>query len=148
MSICGLCGKEKCECDAKGDTRLASAVNAGIFDQNVVRYVGRRDGGNTASQTTVTVEYGKSSRPLRSSVLGKNKSPCGFNWGYGGSGPAALAHSILINILKPEHRYTADTIYQEFKREIIATLPTNDGFTLEAEAVKAWVSKSLMEISQ
>ena len=146
MSICGLCGQSKCDCDAGGDARLASAVSAGIFDEKVVRYTGRREGIDTACKSTVAVEYPTGSRPLRSSTLGRAKSPDGFNWGYGGSGPAALAHSILVNILKAEHRPTADTIYQDFKREVIATLPLDAGFTLDASTVRSWVTKALMEM--
>jgi len=47
-----------------------------------------------------------------------NHSPDGFNWGYGGSGPADLALSILADFL--ETRKIAPQIYQAFKDEFIS----------------------------
>ena len=51
-----------------------------------------------------------------------NHSPDGFNWGYGGSGPAQLALAILL-LLNPE---IAKNYYQQFKRKVIAQLPQAD----------------------
>ena len=46
-----------------------------------------------------------------------NHSPDGFNWGYGGSGPAQLALAIILKLTgKPDG-------YQQFKREVIAKIP-------------------------
>jgi hypothetical protein len=46
-----------------------------------------------------------------------NHSPDGFNWGYGGSGPAQLALAIVLKL-------TGEiTGYQDFKWRIIAKLP-------------------------
>ena len=55
-------------------------------------------------------------------------SPTGFEWGYGGSGPADLALSILCNFFKqkPTKRqiyhghFKAQPHYQEFKRDFVA----------------------------
>jgi len=49
-----------------------------------------------------------------------NHSPDGFNWGYGGSGPAQLALSILLEITSEEK---AIQMYQDFKWSVIASLP-------------------------
>ncbi len=46
-----------------------------------------------------------------------NHSPDGFNWSYGGSGPAQLALAIVLQITGK-----ADG-YQEFKWNVIADLP-------------------------
>ena len=43
-------------------------------------------------------------------------SPDGFEWGYGGSGPADLARSILIDCLGEER---ADRLYQDFKSKFV-----------------------------
>jgi hypothetical protein len=51
-------------------------------------------------------------------------SPDGFEWGYGGSGPADLARSILYDAVGPE---LADRWYQAFKWEFIARLPRVGG---------------------
>jgi len=47
-----------------------------------------------------------------------NHSPDGFNWGYGGSGPAQLALSILLEITSEEK---AIQMYQDFKWSVIAS---------------------------
>lgn len=50
-------------------------------------------------------------------------SPTGFEWGYGGSGPAQLALAMLLEVL-PEPR--ALGIYQAFKWDVVAHLPKTD----------------------
>lgn len=42
-----------------------------------------------------------------------NHSPDGFNWGYGGSGPAQLALGLCADALRND--YAAKLLYQEFK---------------------------------
>lgn len=49
-----------------------------------------------------------------------NHSPTGFNWGYGGSGPAQLALALCISVLGDERWALA--IYQDFKRHFVAGL--------------------------
>lgn len=47
-----------------------------------------------------------------------NHSPDGFNWGYGGSGPAQLALAIILKLTgKPDG-------YQDFKWNVIAKIPS------------------------
>jgi len=53
----------------------------------------------------------------------RNHSPDGFNWGYGGSGPAQLALAICIELYGEER---ARKVYQDFKWNYIATLPQSD----------------------
>jgi len=64
-------------------------------------------------------------------------SPDGFEWGYAGSGPADLAFSILCDLL-PESE--AEQLYQDFKWDVIATLP-RDGAVIAAADVLEWVEK-------
>ncbi len=52
-------------------------------------------------------------------------SPDGFEWGYGGSGPADLARSIVGDLLETEAPIAAD--YQRVKSALIATLPEKGG---------------------
>jgi len=47
-----------------------------------------------------------------------NHSPCGFEWGYGGSGPAQLALAILCKVLHDDER--AVQLYQQFKFRVVA----------------------------
>ena len=48
-------------------------------------------------------------------------SPDGFEWGYGGSGPAQLALAILADYLGNDNE--ALTLYQSFKWSVVAKLP-------------------------
>jgi hypothetical protein len=50
-----------------------------------------------------------------------NHSPSGFEWGYGGSGPAQLALAILADHCGNDEQ--ALNFYQRFKWAIIAELP-------------------------
>ena len=50
-----------------------------------------------------------------------NHSPTGFEWGYGGSGPAQLALAILADHCANHER--ALNWYQRFKWAVIAELP-------------------------
>ena len=63
----------------------------------------------------------RSDLPVRLDL--RNHSPTGFEWGYGGSGPAQLALAILADHFGPTGEKRALTIYQDFKARVIATLP-------------------------
>lgn len=52
-----------------------------------------------------------------------NHSPDGFNWGYGGSGPAQLSLAIMLLRYAP---IVALQRYQNFKWKVIAALPQGD----------------------
>ena len=60
-------------------------------------------------------------------------SPSGFEWGYGGSGPAQLAIAILAHAYDDE--FAIDR-YQRFKREFVAELPKS-GWTLTKQDLDA-----------
>lgn len=57
--------------------------------------------------------------PRRSQEI-YNHSPDGFNWGYGGSGPAQLALAIVLELTDSQKGY------QQFKWDVIAKLPQTD----------------------
>ncbi len=63
-----------------------------------------------------------------------NHSPDGFNWGYGGSGPAQLALAVCFKLTKDRDK--AVSLHQQFKRDIIAVLPQSD-----FEILFAWDSR-------
>ncbi len=46
-----------------------------------------------------------------------NHSPDGFNWGYGGSGPAQLSLAILMKFMPAN---VAQRLYQSFKFKVVA----------------------------
>jgi len=62
---------------------------------------------------------GKPLSPRKSQKV-VNHSPDGFNWGYGGSGPAQLALAICLEL------FDESVQYQKFKFDYIATLPQSD----------------------
>ncbi len=89
-------------------------------------YVGER----TASGCIVTVN----GRPLLARLNWWNHSPTGFEWGYGGSGPAQLALAILGDHFGADARERAIRLHQSFKFRVVARLP-REGWNLSGEAV-------------
>lgn len=69
----------------------------------------------------------------------KRHSPDGFQWGYGGSGPADLALSIIMDFDKREglDGFSPDKIYQLFKRDFIMT--AGDELSIDFEDIKEWL---------
>ena len=70
-----------------------------------------------------------------------NHSPDGFNWGYGGSGPAQLSLGLLLEFTDQE---AARRLYQQFKFDVIAGLPQSD-FEIENSIVEDWISKQIIK---
>jgi len=62
-------------------------------------------------------------------------SPTGFEWGYGGSGPAELALNILLMFTDKD---VADRLHQNFKRVFIASMPPEGG-TIKQDAILSWL---------
>src|SRR5437773_5148182 len=93
--------------------------------QTLKRYEGKRLHG----QAIVTVN----GQPLNPRFDLRNHSPNGFEWGYGGSGPAQLALAILANCLRDDEQ--ALTLYQGFKWKVIASLP-HEGWTLTGDQIR------------
>ena len=63
---------------------------------------------------------------IQPSLRIENHSPTGFNWGYGGSGPAQLALAILMEFLPVK---LAQLYKQDFKWKVVAPIK-EDVFTL------------------
>ena len=87
-------------------------------------YEGRRKG--HVAQVTVD------GRPLDLRFDLWGHSPSGFEWGYGGSGPAQLALALLADHLADDDQ--AVLHHQDFKRIVVAGLPY-PGWTLTSEQV-------------
>ena len=62
-----------------------------------------------------------------------NHSPTGFQWGYGGSGPAQLALALLADHLNDDAQ--AQRFYQLFKWKVISQLEMDKGWTLSSEEI-------------
>lgn len=96
-------------------------------------YVGYRG----ATGAAVQVLDGTGGRPLdpRYSLALRNHSPTGFEWGYGGSGPAQLALAILLDAAGQE---TALSLYQQFKFQVVGRMPKE--WELTSGEVEMWVA--------
>jgi len=70
-------------------------------------------------------------------------SPDGFNWGFGGSGPADTALSILTDCLGMEQ---ANRLYQLFKWEFVAGW--GDEWSITEERIREWIEKQRVESAE
>ena len=107
------------------DVRNRPSERKASAPQIAKRYEGKRSDG----QVFVTVN-GNALDP-RFDLF--SHSPDGFEWGYGGSGPAQLALALLADCLKDDRQ--ALTLYQDFKAKIVSALP-RDGWTLNDGEIK------------
>ena len=87
-------------------------------------------GHRTGDGVLVTVD----GRPLNPRHDLHGHSPNGFEWGFGGSGPAQLALAILADHLADDEKALA--IYQSFKVNVVADL-SEKGWTLSSDEVQA-----------
>lgn len=79
-------------------------------------YQGRREG--------YAVIVTANGAPLNPRLDLWNHSPSGFEWGYGGSGPAQLALAILADHLRDDVK--AVRLHGDFKRTVVADLPYDE----------------------
>jgi len=70
----------------------------------------------------------------------RNHSPDGFNWGYGGSGPAQFALALLMLYVDAD---TAQLHYQDLKFGWVAGLPQRD---LDIHVNLRWVMKTILQV--
>ncbi len=85
----------------------------------------------TVSNVVVTVN----SMPLKHHVY---HSPTGLNWGYGGSGPADLARSILWDLVGIE---PFPELYHEFKFHFVAKW--GDVWQITSDEIRKWMLESV-----
>lgn len=64
----------------------------------------------------------------------RNHSPTGFEWGYGGSGPAQAALAILADFYDDRQ---AVAVYQTFKGQVIARVP-RQGRIITGTEIELW----------
>lgn len=81
----------------------------------------------TISNVAVTVD----NQPLKHRVY---HSPDGFNWGYGGSGPADLVRSILWEHLGKEPSHS---LCQDFKFHFVSGW--KDEWEITSEEIQNWI---------
>jgi uncharacterized protein DUF6166 len=104
-------------------------------------YIGKVGG---PDRWSVYVRDGNAYRALYHHV---RHSPTGFAWGYEGSGPAELARCIIADALGFDSK-TPDGVlddvvtgglYQAFKQQKIATIPSMSPFTIKRIDVLLWL---------
>ncbi len=95
-------------------------------------------GSRTNEGVCATVDDGRQMRDLAHQV---RHSPTGFEWGYGGSGPADLALSLLADALGDVKK--AERLYQDFKWDVVAPLSADHWMLTEAE-IHGWVNQHLV----
>lgn len=100
-------------------------------------YHGRRDRMGNA-HVWIRMEDGRT-RPLPLRLNWYNHSPTGFEWGYGGSGPAQLALAILADVLHNKDR--AIRLHQNFKWKFIGGIKRDAEWTITRDQVVAWVKE-------
>lgn len=78
-----------------------------------------------------TTEETEATLPARLDLW--DHSPTGFEWGYGGSGPAQLALALLADALGDDEE--ALRLHQPFKWDVVSRLP-EEGWRLRSEDVR------------
>ena len=94
-------------------------------------YVGERQ---TDGSCRVYIEQPDTTRVRLRHRSSGGHSPTGFEWGYGGSGPAELARALVKDVTgveEPEAR-----VYQRFKFRVVGGLP-QDGWRLTEAEIRA-----------
>jgi hypothetical protein len=106
------------------------------------RYEGLRAASAGGATVTVCRDEGhgwKASKPLNPRFDLRRHSPDGFQWGYGGSGPAQLALALLADATGDDD--LAQRHYQEFKFRVIARLQA-DHWQLTQAAISEWIENA------
>lgn len=100
-------------------------------------YQGKMCNRGAGSQIILVFENGKS-YSLKHTM---RHSPTGFNWGYGGSGPADTALSILTDCLGERK---ANQLYQPFKWAFVAGW--DNEWRISEKEIKDWAKNQQNKI--
>lgn len=71
-------------------------------------------------------------------------SPTGMEWGYGGSGPADCARSMLLALERYCFLPRIEQVYQQFKWTFLSGLPERGG-TIRVDKVLTWYARFVNE---
>jgi len=82
----------------------------------------------------VVTKDGESLSPAPSQKVW-NHSPDGFQWGYGGSGPAQLALALLLDVTGD--RDLSVNLHQRFKMQHVARWA--DKWEIPSQDIEAWI---------
>lgn len=113
-------------------SRQANPTDVDVF------YKGMRDPEVPGTECVIKQQSDKNPVILDPSPSQKiwNHSPDGFNWGYGGSGPAQLALALLLDATGDPG--TALTQHQNFKRCFVCDW--GDAWVLTQKNIIAWLN--------
>lgn len=67
----------------------------------------------------------------------RNHSPDGFQWGYGGSGPAQLALALLLDVTSSPD--LAQSCYQDFKFHWVASW--GESWSITSREILQWIAR-------
>lgn len=99
----------------------------------------------TSTGCEVIIEYGNEGSysqrilDINPSLKLRNHSPTGFEWGYGGSGPAQLALALLYDVTK-DRRESLEW-YQRFKVDKIMHLP-HECWKMTSQEIIDWLQNA------
>lgn len=110
--------------DFPNDIQLTAEERVGLC------FVGVREAGLAV---VYVYENGRNTGHLEASVFAQTKSPTGFEWGYDGSGPSALAHSIIVRCTADE--VAADQLWMTFRERVVSLFP-EEGFRLSETSLR------------
>jgi hypothetical protein len=97
--------------------------------------------GDGGQRVQVQVEEGKRITTLNPRNDLWNHSPDGFQWGYGGSGPAQLALALLVDATGDDR--LAVRLHQPFKWQFVASL--GDSWTMTEDEIMRWIKSYQQE---
>ena len=116
-----------------------------------MKYVAKRSSRGEAQDVQIIGIFDGVETPmgwLRNWGEGDRHSPTGFEWGYYGSGPSALAWCMLYDYLKRVTQYDSQKLYevatehhQAFKSDIIAKQSHDGCLCVTSEQIDEWLKK-------
>lgn len=114
-------------------------------------YKGRVVGDDVEVTVESTLHRGMRTLEMHLEIV--NHSPDGFQWGYGGSGPAQLAFAILYDMFRgsvmgttqemrdAQAQRLACKMYQDFKWDYIAILRRDHPWEFTESQIQQWVAE-------
>jgi hypothetical protein len=111
-------------------------------DQGALFTVHSYTGYRAYNNVPVVLRDGKHFSP-DPSLLVRNHSPTGFEWGYSGSGPSQLALALLLDNFDTD---TALDHYHDYKFGIVAGF--GGEWTTDSLEIRRWLQQAMHRISQ
>jgi hypothetical protein len=104
-------------------------------------YTGERT--SAGGQTVLVIDGPSPRRMLDPRRDLRNHSLDGFEWGYGGSGPAQLALALLADALGSDDRALA--IYQDFKWFAVSGF--GNAWSMTSQEIVEWANRREMDLA-